>query len=340
MLAFIIISVFSLFITLVYIKPTWFGFKKVYLKNKIAKKKKQLKFPKWFWLGIVLHFTTLIILWGKFSEPKIIINFAVIPLFWGFTFILDGIVYKRTGGNSLIEKNPQGMFAVGMASISGWLLFEYIGFFIGENWIYPKSDLVGVSQFYAYAIIGSAGLFPMLFEWYSFLNSFEKIRIRYTKGPKISFSKTIQIIILIFGLISLFVVSFQPDTFFFLIWISPILIVGSLLSIIGIWTPFTPIAKSGDWSYIALIALSEVIAGFSCEMWNYFSASHNANGVIETFNPDYWIYSIPYVNVFHIFEMPILGYFGYLPFGVFAWLWYILFSFLLKTPTFLNKINK
>jgi hypothetical protein len=29
-----------------------------------------------------------------------------------------------------------------------------------------------------------------------------------------------------------------------------------------------------------------------------------------------WQYSIPYVQVLHLFEMPILGYAGYLPFGL------------------------
>jgi hypothetical protein len=38
-------------------------------------------------------------------------------------------------------------------------------------------------------------------------------------------------------------------------------------------------------------------------MWNYYSQAK-------------WIYTVPYVNRFKIFEMPILGYAGYLPFGL------------------------
>ena len=29
-----------------------------------------------------------------------------------------------------------------------------------------------------------------------------------------------------------------------------------------------------------------------------------------------WVYSIPYVHRFQVFEMPVLGYAGYLPFGL------------------------
>jgi len=38
-------------------------------------------------------------------------------------------------------------------------------------------------------------------------------------------------------------------------------------------------------------------------MWNYFSLAK-------------WEYSIPFVHRFLIFEMPLLGYAGYLPFGL------------------------
>jgi hypothetical protein len=44
------------------------------------------------------------------------------------------------------------------------------------------------------------------------------------------------------------------------------------------------------------------MTGFFWEMWNYFSYPK-------------WVYSVPFVNVVHIFEMPLLGYGGYLPFA-------------------------
>jgi len=38
-------------------------------------------------------------------------------------------------------------------------------------------------------------------------------------------------------------------------------------------------------------------------MWNFYSLPK-------------WKYDVPFVNRFHIFEMPLLGYAGYLPFGL------------------------
>ena len=38
-------------------------------------------------------------------------------------------------------------------------------------------------------------------------------------------------------------------------------------------------------------------------MWNFYSLPK-------------WTYTIPYVGFWHVFEMPLLGYLGYLPFGI------------------------
>jgi hypothetical protein len=49
--------------------------------------------------------------------------------------------------------------------------------------------------------------------------------------------------------------------------------------------------------------LSALVCGFFWEMWNYGSLVK-------------WVYGIPFVDRFHLFEMPVLGYSGYLPFGL------------------------
>ena len=61
--------------------------------------------------------------------------------------------------------------------------------------------------------------------------------------------------------------------------------------------------RHGDWRPVIVPALAALICGFFWEMWNYFSLAR-------------WTYSIPYVQRFYLFEMPVLGYGGYLPFGL------------------------
>jgi hypothetical protein len=62
-------------------------------------------------------------------------------------------------------------------------------------------------------------------------------------------------------------------------------------------------ACRGDWSGIAAAALAGLVCGFFWEMWNYDSLAR-------------WHYAVPFVDRFHLFAMPLLGYAGYLPFGL------------------------
>jgi hypothetical protein len=61
--------------------------------------------------------------------------------------------------------------------------------------------------------------------------------------------------------------------------------------------------RSGDWRRPYLLALAALVCGLFWEMWNYGSLLK-------------WVYDVPFVGRFKLFEMPLLGYFGYLPFGL------------------------
>ncbi len=330
---FIIFAISSLIGIILYIYPWIFGFKRP-PKEEIAENIKKEKLPTWFWVGMVLFVATAIIMWGKFEQPKIIINFAVIPMFWGFSLIIDGLVYSRSNGNSIIGNMPRTLIAIGIASISGWLIFEYLNFFVLDNWYYPMAELVTLSEFYIYALVGSTGLMPMAFEVYTLLNTFKRLRNRYSYGKKIVLPRKLQYAMLILTLAVTFIIGFFPNSMFFIIWLGPLIIFSILLDLLGIWTPFKPIAQKGDWTPLALICMAEFIMGFLCEFWNYLSAFHNP---LVTHNPDYWVYSIPYVNVLHVFEMPLLGLFGYIPFGAYIWVWWIVVAYTLNIPPYLIK---
>lgn len=60
---------------------------------------------------------------------------------------------------------------------------------------------------------------------------------------------------------------------------------------------------AGDWRPAVSAALAGLFCGIFWEMWNQYSLAK-------------WAYTIPYVQRFHLFEMPIIGYMGYLPFGL------------------------
>jgi hypothetical protein len=59
----------------------------------------------------------------------------------------------------------------------------------------------------------------------------------------------------------------------------------------------------GNWTPAVAAAVAALICGVFWEMWNFYSLAK-------------WQYSIPLVHRYQIFEMPLLGYAGYLPFGL------------------------
>jgi hypothetical protein len=59
----------------------------------------------------------------------------------------------------------------------------------------------------------------------------------------------------------------------------------------------------GDWRPLVLSALAALVCGFWWELWNGYSLVH-------------WEDTLPYVHALKIFEMPIFGYAGYVPFGI------------------------
>jgi len=60
-----------------------------------------------------------------------------------------------------------------------------------------------------------------------------------------------------------------------------------------------------------------LICGFLWEFWNFHSFPK-------------WIYHTPHVQFMHVFEMPILGYSGYLPFSMELYALYHLLTFIIE----------
>ena len=93
-----------------------------------------------------------------------------------------------------------------------------------------------------------------------------------------------------------------PILFYPALWLAPLaMLLGDsvLRRMPGVWSELA----QGDWRRAATWMAAALICGFFWELWNWGSLAQ-------------WHYAVPYVQRFHLFEMPLLGYAGYLPFGV------------------------
>jgi len=138
-------------------------------------------------------------------------------------------------------------------------------------------------------------------QWFLSLNW---IRQAYGRVKPLAFPRPYQAAVFVLSLSAagLTGIGIWPNYFFPVLWISPLLIITCLQALMQESHILSQIAE-GDWSGVVSAAIAATVCGAFWEMWNYCSLAK-------------WEYSIPLVHRFQIFEMPLLGYAGYLPFGL------------------------
>lgn len=326
---FLLLLAIEIFLIVFLVFPQKFGFKPVSSPSPYAKQ----SLPWWFWLGLGLTLVFWYLMWARPDAYMDWVYVSFTPMWWGFIILLDGIVYARSGGYSLMSKKPKLFIISIVVSVVAWHYFEYLDYFALGNWYYPNSVLIpGLSHTSVVILylIAYTTVWPAIFEWYTLLHTFPKFATRYSNGPKISLSGRLLFWV---GLVSVVVMVFYPYPFFWALWIGIMLVFAGVLIMFKIPSPMSELAK-GNWSPMILIALASLFNGFFWEIWNYGSA-HPTDPIS---NPNYWVYDVPYVNVIHLFsEMPLLGYFGYLAFGLIAWLMFIWAGKLFGFDTYLLK---
>lgn len=300
----IVMTVFLLF-------PKLFGFKGGEITPRPISTK---SLPWWFWAGAVCVAFFWWLMWARDTVFGDLVYWAFTPLWWGFIFVLDGIVYKRNNGASLFATKPKTLLLTGLVSTVGWVYFEYYDYFVLSNWYYPNAYQIPWSKttLTMEFLLTYSMITPVFFQWYNLFNTYPKFVARYQNGPKMVLNGNT---LLWVGSLLIAATVVFPYPLFWAVWIGPFIVMTGILLRLNIWNPFTDIAK-GNWSAGILIGLASFTNGILWEFWNYGS-SHPVDPIT---NPNYWVYNVPYVNVIHIFsEMPLLGYFGYLPFGVLVW---------------------
>jgi hypothetical protein len=127
-------------------------------------------------------------------------------------------------------------------------------------------------------------------------------RFDHLKPLRVPFPKILATLILTLSASGLAAIGVWPNILFPLLWVTPLLIILALQTLMDERHILSD-PPVGNWTAAVAAAMAAVICGVFWEMWNFFSLAK-------------WQYSIPLVQRYQIFEMPLLGYAGYLPFGL------------------------
>lgn len=257
--------------------------------------------PWWGWLGLLLLIVSWILAWNRFPwfAPWQWATFT--PLWLGYIVVINAWTYQRDGHCLLINQRRYFLLLFPLSTLFWWY-FEYLNRF-AQNWFYLGVDDFSPLQYTLNASISFATVLPAVLSTQQWLASILHIPAR---PATLKFEqKTLKRLSWLTLLVSSTVLTFLgiwPNLLFPFLWIAPLLI---LLGLQGLSSEPDLIKeiRARGWQVIALSALAALQCGFFWEMWNYYSAAK-------------WIYSVPLVNDFHIFEMPVAGFTGYLPFGI------------------------
>jgi hypothetical protein len=258
------------------------------------------------WLGLAL----VIVFWGlNWTLTGLRTHWGFFPLWLGYCLTMDGLVYWRTG-TSLLTRSVRKYIGLFLFSAPVWWLFELLNVRT-QNWTYIGAEAFSPLEYAFWTTLSFTTVIPAVFGSAELFASFDFVK-RLEGGPVIGTDKLTTLIFFIAGWIMLLVMWIWPKVFFPFIWLSLYFI----LEPINIWLGNRSLAhwtRKGDWRPVISLWLGVLLTAFFWEMWNYYSYPK-------------WIYDVPWGNWLHVFEMPLLGYGGYLPFALELYALYHWFS--------------
>jgi hypothetical protein len=229
------------------------------------------------------------------------------PIAWTCYILLADAAVLAICGRSRLHDEPRQFAGVALLSIPLWLIFEAYNLRL-QNWTYT-----GVPQPWPLAALGYGWSFatitPGIFETADLIESFAGFR----RSAPIRFSRSSQLVMILFGAACLTVPLVAPQDaarrLFALVWVGFIFLLDPVNRRLGLPSLIGDFAEGHRARSYSLLA-SGFVCGWLWEFWNYWAAAK-------------WHYIFPMLQDWKIFEMPVPGYLGFLPFALECFVMYV-----------------
>ena len=254
------------------------------------------KIPVHGWLGLILALTFWVLNWTLKGART---HWGFFPLWLGYCLTIDGLVFWRTG-TSLLTRSPRKYIGLFLISAPVWWIFELLNLRT-QNWTYVGAEIFSPLAYALLTTVSFTTVIPAVFGSAEFFASFDFVK-RLKPSFVIGTDKRTTASFFALGWIMLILLYLYPNIFFPFIWLS----IYFILEPINVWLGNRSLAAwtaKGDWRPVIALWLGVLLTAFFWEMWNFYSYPK-------------WIYHVPWGNWYHVFEMPLLGYGGYLPFAL------------------------
>lgn len=262
------------------------------------------RFPWWGWAGLALMLAAWVVTWSRFAwfRPYQVL-LSYFPVWTGYILTVNALCVWRKG-TSPLTAHPFVYLLTFPASSLFWWFFEYINRFVW-NWYYLGIAELSAATYTLYATLCFASVLPAVYATAEFLGTFRFFDDRVYDGmawrPDVR-SPVSRAVLAALSLVGLTGIVFFPDCAYPLLWISPLMVFVLVQVMLGERCLLDRL-KAGAWGLVFRFAVAALVCGLCWETWNYYALAK-------------WVYAVPWVHGWQIWEMPLIGFAGYLPFGV------------------------
>lgn len=262
------------------------------------------RFPWWGWAGLALMLAAWVVTWSRFAwfRPYQVL-LSYFPVWTGYILTVNALCVWRKG-TSPLTAHPFVYLLTFPASSLFWWFFEYLNRFVW-NWYYLGIAELSAATYTLYATLCFASVLPAVYATAEFLGTFRFFDDRVYDGmawrPDVR-SPVSRAVLAALSLVGLTGIVFFPDCAYPLLWISPLMVFVLVQVMLGERCLLDRL-KTGAWGLVFRFAAAALVCGLCWETWNYHALAK-------------WVYAVPWVHGWQIWEMPLVGFAGYLPFGV------------------------
>ena len=262
------------------------------------------RFPWWGWAGLALMLAAWVGTWSRFAwfRPYQVL-LSYFPVWTGYILTVNALCVWRKG-TSPLTAHPFVYLLTFPASSLFWWFFEYLNRFVW-NWYYLGIAELSAATYTLYATLCFASVLPAVYATAEFLGTFRFFDDRVYDGmawrPDVR-SPVSRAVLAALSLVGLTGIVFFPDCAYPLLWISPLMVFVLVQVMLGERCLLDRL-KTGAWGLVFRFAVAALVCGLCWETWNYYALAK-------------WVYAVPWVHGWQIWEMPLIGFAGYLPFGV------------------------
>lgn len=229
--------------------------------------------------------------WQRWDWAQPVQRHSFLFLWLSYILLLNAYLFECHSACPLTRAPLRFLLSFPLSGVFWWS-FEFLNRFT-QNWLYLNVQDFSVSEYAVFASLSFSTVLPALGL------TEECLRLGFLKEKRASIllllAGRVWLSLLLISLLLAIFLPIYPDYLFAALWLLPLTFIYSLEGLKN--------RRGISLRPLPLWAISGLLCGLLWELWNYHSLAK-------------WVYHVPFVEYFYIFEMPLLGYAGYLPFGL------------------------